>query len=130
MIGLDTNILVRWFMQDDPVQSPKANALIGRLTKEEPAFVSVVTTAETVWVLERSYGLDDVDVVDAVEALLQAEGFVMDRPEAVFAAKVALEERGVDFADALIAALGEDAGCGKTLTFDRKAARSPGFELL
>ena len=60
MIGLDTNILVRYLAQDDPVQSPKATELIERhLTEENPGFVSVVAMVETVWVLDRAYGLAD-----------------------------------------------------------------------
>jgi predicted nucleic-acid-binding protein len=57
MIGLDTNILVRYLAEDDPVQSPKAREIIERrLTEADPGFISVVTIAETVWVLDRAYG--------------------------------------------------------------------------
>jgi predicted nucleic-acid-binding protein len=60
MIGLDTNIFVRYLAQDDPVQSPKASELIERqLTEENPGFLSVVVMTETVWVLDRAYGLAD-----------------------------------------------------------------------
>ena len=79
MIGLDANILVRHFAQDDPTQSPKATEFIERrLTEENPGYVSVVAMAETVWVLERAYGLTDRDIAAAVERVLQAEVLVVE----------------------------------------------------
>lgn len=73
MIGLDTNILVRYLTQDDPVQSPKATELIERrLTEHDPGFISVLAMVETVWVLERAYGLANADIAAAVERTLQA----------------------------------------------------------
>ncbi len=72
MIGLDTNILVRYLTQDDPIQSPKATELIERrLTEEKPGFVSIVAMVETVCVLERAYGLTPHEIVGAVERVLQ-----------------------------------------------------------
>ncbi|MGA9867900.1 MAG: PIN domain-containing protein [Acetobacteraceae bacterium] len=71
MIGLDTNVLVRYLAQDDPVQSPTATALIERrLSDADPGFVSTVTMAETAWVLERAYGLSDHEVAAAIERTL------------------------------------------------------------
>ena len=58
MTGLDTNILIRYLVQDDPIQSPKATAIFGRLTEANPGFVSLVAIVETAWVLERAYGLE------------------------------------------------------------------------
>jgi len=96
MIGLDTNILVRYLTQDDPDQSAKATELIEhRLTERDPGFISVVAMVETAWVLDRAYGLE------------------------------AQERQGLgSFADALIAELGSRAGCRHTLTFDQKANAS------
>jgi predicted nucleic-acid-binding protein len=131
MIGLDVNILVRHFAQDDPTQSPKATELIEqRLTEENPGYVSVVAMAETVWVLERAYGLADRDIAAAVERVLQAEVLVVESEQEVFTAMIALKEGRGSFADALIGALGAKAGCSRTLTFDRKALRLVDFELL
>ena len=131
MIGLDTNVLVRYLAQDDPVQSPKAAELIEhRLSDEEPGFVSVVAMAEIAWVLERAYGLSDQEVVAAIEGVLQAEVLVIENEPEVFSAMVALKEGRGSFADALIGALGAKAGCSRTLTFDRRARRLDGFELL
>jgi predicted nucleic-acid-binding protein len=128
MIGIDTNILVRYLAQDDPVQSPKASELIERrLSAEDPGFVTAVVMAELAWVLERSYGLPDPEIVVAIERMLQTESLVVESEREVFAAMMALKEGRGSFGDALIAALGIKAGCTHTLTFDRRALRLPGF---
>jgi len=131
VIGLDTNILVRYLAQDDPVQSPKATELIERrLSEENPGFVSVVAMVETAWVLDRAYGLADREIAAAIERTLQADVLVVEDEQEVFAAMIALREGHGSFADALIGGLGGRAGCTHTLTFDQKASRLPGFEPL
>jgi predicted nucleic-acid-binding protein len=128
MIGLDTNILVRYLAQDDPAQSPKATELIERrLTEQNPGFISVLAMAETVWVLERAYGLADRDIAAAIERTLQADVLVVESEQEVFTAMIALKEGSGSFADALIGALNARAGCTRTLSFDQKALRLPGF---
>jgi predicted nucleic-acid-binding protein len=130
MIGLDTNVLVRYLVQDDPVQSPKATEVIERrLSEENPGFVSLVAIAETVWVFDRVYGLSDHEVATAIERTLQTDVLLVENEQEVFAAMVALRDGNGSFADGLIGALGAGAGCACTLTFDRKALRLPGFEL-
>jgi predicted nucleic-acid-binding protein len=130
MIGLDTNVLVRYLTQDDPTQSPKATEIIERrLTEEKPGFVSIVAMVETVWVLERAYGLTSLEIVRAVERILQTDVLLVEDEQEVFAAMIALKNGQGSFADAVIAALGAKRGCSLTLTFDRKALRLPGFEL-
>jgi predicted nucleic-acid-binding protein len=129
MIGLDTNVIVRYVTQDDPVQSPKATEWIERrLTPDNPGFISIVTMAETALVLERSYGLDDREIAAVIERLLQVDLLAIEREQEVFLAMVALREGQGSFADALISALGASAGCSSTLTFDQRALRLPGFE--
>jgi len=130
MIGLDTNILIRYLTQDDPIQSPKAREIIERrLTEEKPGFVSIVAMLETVWVLERGYGLTTHEIVAAVERMLQTDVLVVENEQEVFTATIALKDGQGSFADAVIAALGARMGCSCTLTFDRKALRLPGFKL-
>lgn len=130
MIGLDTNILVRYLAQDDPVQSPKAREIFERrLTEKDPGFVSIVAMVETVWVLDRAYGLSSQEIAAAIERMLQTDVLVVENEEEVFTAMVALREGEGSFADALIGALGTRAGCARTLTFDRKALRLPGLDL-
>jgi predicted nucleic-acid-binding protein len=130
MIGLDTNILVRYLTQDDPVQAAQATAVIERrITEHEPGFISVVAMAETVWVLQRFYRFTRERVVAAVERMLRAETLVVDSEREVFTAMTALKEGEGEFADALIGALSASAGCSCVLTFDRRALRLPGFEM-
>lgn len=79
MIGLDTDILVRYLTQDDPVQSAKATDILERrLTPKNPGFVSVVVVVETVWVLDRAYGLTAREIAAAVERLLQVEVLMIE----------------------------------------------------
>lgn len=130
MIGLDTNIVLRYLTQDDTVQSRKATEIIEqRLTEEDPGFVSIVVMVEIVWVLDRAYGLAAHEIAAAIERLLQAEVLVVEHEQEVFPAMIALKEGQGSFADAVIAALGARANCSGTLTFDQKALRLPGFKL-
>ena len=74
MIGLDTNVLIRYLAQDDPVQSAKAAEILEcLLTPKHPGFVSVVAMVEIVWVLDHAYGLTAQEIATAVERLLQVE---------------------------------------------------------
>ncbi len=130
MIGLDTNVLVRYLVQDDPVQSPRATELIERrLDGGNAGFISVVTMTETVWDLQRAYGFSDAEVAATIERLLQTDVLVVDSEAEVFSAMTVVAEGGGSFADALIGMLNRKAGCSGTLTFDRKASRLPHFAL-
>ena len=101
MIGLDTNVVVRYLTQDDPVQSPKATELIERgLTEEEPGFVSVVAMAETAWVLERVYGRTAEEIAAVIERMLEVEVLVVESEQEVFTAMIAAKEGRGAFADA------------------------------
>jgi predicted nucleic-acid-binding protein len=129
MIGLDTNILVRYLTQDDPAQAALAADVIeGRLTEVEPGFVSVVAMAETVWVLQRFYRFGSAQIVAAIEGMLQADTLIIENESEVFAAAAALREGRGEFDDALIGALSARAGCSCVLTFDQGALRLPGFQ--
>ncbi len=131
MSGLDTNVLVRYLAQDDPIQSAKANEIMERrLSVARPGFISVVTMVETVWVLERAYDLGKHAIVAALERMLQTDVLVIENEQEVFNAMIALKERRGSFSDAVIAALGAKAGGSYTLTFDQKALRISGFKSL
>ncbi|HKQ86431.1 MAG TPA: type II toxin-antitoxin system VapC family toxin [Candidatus Acidoferrales bacterium] len=130
MIGLESNVLVRYLTQDDPVQSQKATEILERrLTDENPGFISVVVMAEIVWVLDRAYGLTGREIVAAIERMLQTGVLLVENEQEVFTAMIMLKEGRGSFADALIAELGSRVGCLHTLTFDEKALRLPGFKL-
>jgi predicted nucleic-acid-binding protein len=131
MTGLDTNILISYLTQDDPVQAAKATEILERrLTARTPGFVSVVVMVETVWVLDRAYGLTAQEIAAAVERLLQVEVLAIENEQEIFTAMIALKQGRGSFADALIAELGARAGCTRILTFDQKAQRLSGFELV
>jgi predicted nucleic-acid-binding protein len=118
MIGLDTNVLIRYLTLDDPVQSAKAAEVIDRLTPKNPGFVSIVATVETVWILDRAYSLTAQEISTAVERLLPVEVLSIENEQQVFTAMVALKQGRGSFSDALIGELGVRAGCARTLTFD------------
>jgi predicted nucleic-acid-binding protein len=131
LIGIDTDVLVRYLAQDDPVQSAIATELIERrLGVHDPGFISVVAMTETARVLARAYGWEDKAVAAAIERVLQADGLVVENEQEVFTSMIALKEGRGSFSDALIGALGASAGCSSTVTSDRKARRLPDFELL
>jgi len=131
VVGIDTNVLVRYLAQDDPKQSAVATRFIeGRLSAENPGFVSTITLCEIAWVLADSYGADRKRIRDAVEALLATKQLVIERSELVWKALRAWEGVPADFSDALIGQLAIAHGSEKTVTFDRTAAKLPGFELL
>ena len=129
MIGLDTNIVVRFLMLDDPAQSARAAQILEALSEDEPGFVSVVVLAETVWVLDRFYRQNRATIAEIVQGLLGADSLVLEHSAEVALALSAMRDQGADFTDALIAAIAGSAGCIHTLTFDRRAARLPGFAL-
>ena len=131
MIGVDTNVLVRHLTQDDGAQAARASKFIERtLTPAAPGFISIVTVMETVWVLERAYRFAAAEIAAAVEGVLAADTLIVEREEQVFEAASAMVESGAYCADALVASLCHRAGCARVMTFDRKTARLPGFELL
>ena len=131
MIGLDTNVLVRYLVQDDAAQAEAAERLIeGRCTRESPGLVSAVVLAELAWVLKGAYSQDRTTVVSVLRQILQTAELVVDAPDVVWAAVSDFEQGGADFADCLIAHGNFAAGCAVTYTFDKGAAKGRHFELL
>ena len=130
MIGLDTNVLVRFLTQDDPEQGPLAHALIGSLSEAEPGFVCREVVVELVWVLERAYGLPRERIAAAVEGLLEAQDLVVETADRVAIAVQRYRQGGAGFSDQMIGLAAVAAGCHETVTFDRKAAAMPGLRLL
>lgn len=129
MTGLDTNILARYLLHDDPGQYAIAAEVIENLTLAEPGFVSLVTIVELVWVLSRVYGNAASQIADAVEGLLAVDTMTLQNEEEIASALAQCKAGAASFADALVAALGSWAGCETTLTFDKAAARLPGITL-
>lgn len=127
MIGLDTNVLVRYVMQDEPRQAARAAKLIDSLSAEEPGFVPLVALVELAWVLSGSYGLGRAQVAAALDALLRAKELVLERADIVAQALNRFSTAGADFADALIERSAVAAGCTATMTFDAGAAKAAGM---
>jgi len=123
MIGLDTNVLVRYVMQDDPRQSPRATRLIESLSAEEPGFVPVVALVELVWVLAGSYALDRTQVSTVLDTLLRSKELLVDRADLVTQALRRFSAGSADFADALIERSANAAGCTAMMSFDTAAVK-------
>lgn len=130
MIGLDTNVLVRFLVQDDPDQAAAATSLVLGLTEAAPGFVCREVTVELVWVLERAYGLSRSDVAQALDGLLGAQELIIEAADRVAVAVDRYRRGGAGFADQMVALAGQVAGCGETVTFDRKAGSIPGIRVL
>jgi predicted nucleic-acid-binding protein len=130
MTGLDTNILVRFFAKDDPLQTPKARAVLGSLTTAEPGWVGVATILELVWVMTSSIRVGRDAVAQMLAELLTRDTIVVERAETIEKALHQFRRGRADFADCLIASAAKAAGCSRTVTFDRIAARDAGMELI
>lgn len=130
MIGLDTNVLVRYVMQDDPRQSPRATRLVESLSADEPGYVPLVALVELVWVLSGSYGLSRGQVVTVLDTLLRSKELVLDRADLVGQALSRYASGGADFADALIERIAAGAGCSVTMTFDTGAVKTASMTLV
>lgn len=130
MIGLDTNVLVRYIMQDDPQQSAKANQLIEALDSDNPGFISMVCLIELYWVLTSCFALTHAQVTLALETLLRTKPFLIERSEQVARAVKVFSQGKADFADCLIERSAQSAGCTQTMTFDKGAAKYAGMTLL
>ena len=124
MIGLDTNVLVRYIMQDDTKQAAKATALVESLTAEVPGFVSLVSVVELGWVLSSSYELTREQVAQTLDLLLRTKQVVVDRADQVLSALRVFKTGLADFADCLIERTAAHAGCERTMTFDAGAAKT------
>jgi len=128
--ALDTNVLLRYLLRDDPAQARSAKSFIDReCSPEDPGFINRIVLCETVWVLERGYAYSREVVFRVLDNLLLVQQLAIeDRDEALIALREYRE--GADFSDSLIAAINRRMGCEYTVTFDQKAARRNGFQLL
>ncbi|RQQ22282.1 PIN domain-containing protein [Burkholderia stagnalis] len=130
MIGLDTNVLVRYFAQDDEVQSKKATALMESLSPERPGYVSQVALIEVVWVLRRCYGVEREQMKDIVESMIGTKELVVESADTVRKALRVFASSKADFADCLIERSGHVAECEYTATFDVSASKVAGMQLI
>lgn len=129
MIGLDTNVLVRYLAQDDPEQSAQASALIEGLSEDNRGFISTVALVELHWVLRGAYKVSRADAATIVRQLLESRELVLQEPDLVRRALAHLNDE-IDFSDAVISEAGEVAGCRHTATFDRRASQLKAMSLV
>lgn len=130
MIGLDTNVLVRYIVQDDAKQSKLASDLIEGLDDTSPGFVTLVTVVELGWVLESSYNFSRQQFAEVMQTLLAVDSIKLDRAAAVASAVRSYASSNADFSDCLIERLSVNAGCERTMTFDKVTAKSAGMTLM
>ena len=130
MIGLDTNVLVRYIAQDDATQSRRATSFIEKECNEAaPGFVGLVVLVEVVWVSESNYGAVRHEVADIVRRILSIRQLVVQDAESAWRALRLFESSKADFADCLIACSAIAAGCKSVVTFDKQASKA-GMTLL
>jgi len=128
MIGLDTNVVVRLFVDDDLHQADVARDLVTRrCSPENPGFVDRVALCELLWVLGSVHGYGRADLGDVVETLLASRDIRLEDGDLVQLALWDFRESNVDFADILIGHVNKARGCDLTATFDRKASKLDGF---
>lgn len=131
MIALDTNVVVRYIVQDDTRQSAAATRLMEKsLDADNPGFISLVTLCEIAWVLEGCYEADRERIRQVVEGLLGTKQLRVESTDLVWKALRAWQGSPADFSDALIGQSALAHGATRIVTFDRAAARLPSFELL
>lgn len=130
MIGVDTNILVRLVIVEEP-HSTRAVAFFGARSPADPAFISLVVMAEFAWVLKKKYKQGVDQIARAVQSLLDSDDFIVECRDRVEWALAHYSRSRIDFSDLLIARSSEVSGASRTSTFDHAAAKYvPGMELL
>jgi predicted nucleic-acid-binding protein len=128
MLGIDTNVLVRFLIRDDQAQFEKARKLIKReLAAGRRVFVSQLVLLETEWVLRSRYGLQKTRIIEAVSGLLDASDVQFEEEATIEEVLFVWKDTTSDFADCLIGAQNRRLGCRATASFDVKASRLPGF---
>lgn len=131
MIGLDTNVLVRYLMQDDAAQAKLASAAIESAAgRGERLRLAAITLCELVWVLESAYDQTRADVTRALEQIVRTANFDLEHADHVRKAIERYRSTPADFANALSGLVNEAAGCEHTLTFDRSLKRIPHFKVI
>jgi predicted nucleic-acid-binding protein len=129
MIGIDTNILVRYLVDDDSAQRKKAAQFLKTLSPSDKGYICLVTFVETIWVLKSVYHIKQEQIVEQLLVLLEAPQLSFQNREALISV-LSSDLSKADIADAIINRLSLTAGCSETKTFDKKAARLDGMTLL
>ncbi len=129
MIGIDTNVLVRFITNDDPARSQTASQFMATLTVENPGYVSLPVTLEVIWVLLRLFKFSKAEVIHTLESLTRTNELRFQHVAIVRSALHIAETSNADIADALVFLLSKEDGCDKVVTLDKGAVRA-GMSLL
>ncbi|MCA9423682.1 MAG: type II toxin-antitoxin system VapC family toxin [Candidatus Omnitrophica bacterium] len=130
MIGVDTNILVRLIVQDEPSQFKKALRLIQEVeVGKEQLFINDVVLAELSWVLSATYEYSKEEIAGVLERMVSNPSIVLRNPDLVVLAIRSFRSSSADFSDCLLNSLNQAQGCETTYTFDKKASKLPGMKL-
>ena len=122
MIGLDTNVVIRYLTQDDPKQSAIANRIIEQeLTEKNQGYITLISLIEIAWVLESCYEQTKDDLINVLGLLLTIKQISIEKTDLVYLALKRFRTGTADFSDALITLVSEDAGCKRIISFDKKA---------
>jgi predicted nucleic-acid-binding protein len=128
MVGVDTNVLVRYLVRDDQSQYEKARRLIDReVSKGNPVLVNLLVLLETEWVLRSRYDLAKAEIVTTFSAMLDTADLTFEDEPSVEHAVYSWKDSAADFADCLIEARNRRLGCRATATFDGRALKLAGF---
>jgi predicted nucleic-acid-binding protein len=128
MLGVDTNVLVRYLTRDDQPQYEKARRLIDReVAKGEPVLVSLLVLLETEWVLRSRYEMAKAEIITAFSALLETADLTFEDEPSIETAVYSWKDSAADFADCLIESRNRRLGCRATATFDGRALKLAGF---
>ncbi len=130
MIGLDTNVVVRYLTHDDAAQATAAVRVMDALSADSPGFLSLIVIVELVWVLEVSYRFKKNEIEQVLETLLRSKELVIERAEIIAQALRKFGAGHADFAACLIERCGHAAECQYTVTFDHRAAGAAGMKLI
>jgi predicted nucleic-acid-binding protein len=129
--GLDTNVLARYLTEDEPVQSKRAADWIGTITaRGERCFISAIVLCELAWVLRSAYRVSQADLILTLDRIPGTTQFIVGDKDIVRRALDQYRAGRADFADYVIGALHQDAGCRKTVTFDRRLRGHQAFQVL
>ena len=131
MIGLDTNVLVRYLTQDDPVQADLATAFIEQhLSTSNPVVISHIVLCEVGWVLSRAYHYSREQIAETLNAILTCQEFQVESADLAILAWQDYVQGNADFSDYLIGRTHQRLGASHTVTFDRKASSATTFKRL
>ncbi len=131
MIGLDTNVLLRYIVQDDPIQSKCATEYIeSHCSVSNAGFINLIVICEIVWVLKKAYGYNKEIIIDVIKRLLSTKEFIIENSDIVWQAVKEYSNGKAGLADFLIGCSNKNKGCGYTITFDKQSAQGENFRLL